>query len=112
MPPMRTATAQARVDQQASRFARFALPLVERQRIGGAEPRLTLRVYVFRIDTCCVVNRPCLNFFKLIRLPADVDDLTDRHVAALQESDRLFVRRLIRAESTRDCWQNTRCLHR
>ena len=42
------------------------------------------------------MNRARLNFFKLIRLPADVDDLAHGHVSALKQPDRLLVGRLTR----------------
>jgi hypothetical protein len=38
---------------------------------------VTACVHVLRVHPCGVVNRSRINLFKQIRLPADVDDLTD-----------------------------------
>jgi hypothetical protein len=75
MLPMRSSATQTRIDQESSRLARFALPFPQRHDLSRSEPRLALWIHVFRIDACGVVHRARFDFFKLIRLPADVDDL-------------------------------------
>ena len=70
-----------RVDQNYGRFAGISLPRFQRNLLQRRNhrplPVVTTRIRILRVSAVARTNETCVNVFKLIRFPPDVDKVID-----------------------------------